>query len=248
MHNCIPCKIIKPKSQQASYDAAISANPANAVASDISTRAIYNHRKSWKHLHTLTVAFVDTPPYNVKQSIKNVIMEWQEEINLTIKFVDGADADIRIKTDTDIITSAIGTDALTIEKDQPTLYISSKPEDDDFQFSVLHAFGHALGLEDEHLHYEANIPWNKQAVYDYCAELTTLTKEEIDEIFFSTVDENSTTVTDYDKDSVMHFPVNKNLTDGKFEIPPTNKLSYKDRYCALSAYTLGACSGNDGRI
>ncbi|MEM5650944.1 hypothetical protein AAHB57_29925 [Bacillus cereus] len=84
--------------------------------------------------------------------------------------------------------SYIGTDCLTIPQDRPTMgYGFFTPNTPESQLSsvVLHQFGHALGLGDEHHHSENNIPWDKEAVYRYYQKSLGWNSEIIDFHFFT---------------------------------------------------------------
>jgi len=99
-------------------------------------------------------------------------------------------------------------------------------EEEAYQWWVIrHEFGHALGLLHEHVHPKNNIPWNKQAIYNY---QKSLTDREVDAIFFDLPAEDAIYFCDYDRYSVMHYPVGNESTFGDFSIG-YNGISEEDQ-------------------
>lgn len=215
----------------ASYQAAVNENPNNIASKQSggrSKRAVGIHTKFWNPSRNLTISFLDNPPQSLKDAIKKLILEWDDYVSLTFSFIDGKNGTIRIKTDTNSNASQIGTDALAMDADEPTMYIASRPTDSEFRTAVLHEFGHALGLHHEHLHPDANIPWNKPKVYKEYAEKWGMDKKTVDWNIFTPISD-PLAITGYDKTSIMHYPVEKELTDGNFEIPLNTEISHDDK-------------------
>ncbi|MEO6679052.1 MAG: peptidase M12, partial [Pseudomonas sp.] len=156
--------------------------------------------------------------------------QWLPHINLSFDFVEGLEGDIRIATKNNHNSSMLGTDALLIHPDWPTMDLGVKPEHEDFEVIVIHEFGHALGAMHEHQHPEANIPWDKPKVYEFYQNRETgpLTKEEVDSNLFEPFNTIEAIYTPYDKKSIMHHPVANTLTLGDWEIPINRKISKKD--------------------
>lgn len=225
------CIAFNPVSEQASYEAAIKANPDNApkhAPGEIAISTIANHTKLWPKHRWLTIAFIDNPPEALQDAIEQLIWQWDPHVSLIFGLSKEANADIRISTNTTLNGSSIGTDALTVEAGQPTMYIGLKPSDPDFKVTVLHEFGHALGLEHEHQHPQANIPWNKPKVYKAYATQFGWDKELVDDQLFTTKGTDSSRVAPYDKTSIMHYPVDKEFTDGIWEVGTYSELSEQD--------------------
>ena len=243
MHQYKPCQSLPPHSQQASYEAAVTENPDNARQGK-SVRAIGVHTKYWRHWAQLTVVFLDNPSTQLREEIQKLATDLVSYINVSFKFVGGTQGNIRIKTNTDIAASEIGTDALLRKKDEPTMYLGCGLDHPDFKSTVLHEFCHALGLHHEHLHPEANIPWNREKVYAFYKKHYDFDKELVDQNVFPPLDSRSTIHIEYDKNSIMHYPVEKELTDGKLEISRNHNLSYKDKYFLLHTYPTGPCPTN----
>lgn len=216
----------------AAYAAAINENPANAQSGSGSRRkrSLINYSKLWANGRTLTIAFIDNPDPDHKRKIMEAAVRWIPYINLSFEFVDDTQGDIRIATKNNFNSSMLGTDALLIHPDWPTMNLGVKPDHEDFETIVTHEFGHALGAMHEHQHPQANIPWDKPKVYDYYQnrEMGPLTPEQVDFNLFTPFDTIEAIYTDYDRKSIMHHPVANDLTVGDWENAINRQISEKD--------------------
>ena len=233
MNDLQHCRLIQWPDDQAAYDAAINENPANAGSSSTHRRkrSVVNYSKLWANNRTLKIAFMDNPEEHHKQKIIHAASQWLPYINLSFDFVDDLQGDIRIATKNNDNSSMLGTDALLIHPDWPTMNLGVKPEHEDFEVIVIHEFGHALGAMHEHQHPEANIPWDKPKVYEFYQnrEMNPLTREQVDRNMFTPFNTLDAIYTPYDRKSIMHHPVANTLTLGDWEIPINRKLSKKDK-------------------
>lgn len=125
-------------------------------------------RKLWQNGRTLHFQFIGGNPA-LHKKIEQVAQEWTKYANIHFVFDSSPNAEIRIGFADPGAWSYIGTDALAIPKDQPTMNFgilaNSRLSEEDFRRTVLHEFGHVFGLIHEHQNPNANIPWNKEAVY-----------------------------------------------------------------------------------
>lgn len=72
--------------------------------------------------------------------------------------------------------------------------------------TIIHEFGHALGLVHEHSHPDAAIEWNKKAVYDfYALPPNEWSAEMVDQQVFQRFDADEVKVSVYDPKSIMHY-------------------------------------------
>ncbi|MDR6606579.1 hypothetical protein [Pseudomonas synxantha] len=238
-NSCLPHK---PADINASYDAAISENPANrhTSASSRKKRAVAWHTKYWAPGRTLRIAFLNGSQA-FKDGVKNAASNWLPHINLKFDFVEGEVGDIRIRAEPGTYWSKVGTDALLVEEG-PTMVISDwmlQPKL--FAHYVMHEFGHALGAEHEHLHPEANIPWNKPAVYEAHwvpedADEDDLRRKDVDERYFNLLDPSEVNYSSYDPKSIMHYEIRQAWTHGDFQIFLNFVLSEKDKAFMAKAY------------
>lgn len=82
--------------------------------------------------------------------------------------------------------------------------------------TVVHEFGHALGLKHEQS-FPGAIKWNRaDSVYDYYYRTQGWDRDMVDHNVFNAVDQFYTNGTAYDPKSIMHYPVESwQTTDGK---------------------------------
>jgi hypothetical protein len=208
----------------------------------------------WRQGQTLKIAFIeeDIDP-QLKQGIIDGIMDWQPYINLRLVIVDFANDPGHIRISTVIDNrgrgwSAIGTAALSVNPNTATLNIGVALEHEDFLRTVRHEFGHALGLQHEHQHPQANISWDEPKVYDhyrlkfsaYRDELRIISPNNddgvdlyIDEIIYENVLKKipleGYTANRYDKKSVMHYEFPNELTIGDWEVGKNTEISEGDK-------------------
>lgn len=234
-----PCRIIAPSDPIASYQAAIEENPNNerpAKPGSRRKRSIGSWSKFWGSGRTLRITFMEKLSPALKHRIEQIIRQWEPSTSLTFMFDEKGVGDIRISLGGDHNESQMGTDAKLVPEHEPTLRVSVLPEDPYFELTVLHEFGHALGMQHEHQHPLANIPWDKPKVYEYYKLHFQWSKEEIDFNLFSTLDRDDLLQGAYDRDSIMHYDISNELTIGDFEIGINTKISKLDRRGMRKAY------------
>lgn len=116
--------------------------------------------KYWANGTTLRVRFLGGTPV-ARKGVQEAAALWTQHANLKIKFVPSGDAEIRIAfKQGEGSWSFVGTDALGVPKDQPTMNFGWEEAR-----TYLHEFGHAIGLIEEHQNPAANIKWNTELVY-----------------------------------------------------------------------------------
>lgn len=125
-------------------------------------------RKLWQNGKTLHFGFMGGGRA-LQERVEQVAQEWtQTGANIKFVFDNSPDAEIRIGFhENDGTWSFVGTDALAIPRNQPTMNLgmASNMKSNDFRKTVLVMFGYMLGLIKEHQNPNANIPWNRKAVY-----------------------------------------------------------------------------------
>jgi hypothetical protein len=231
------CAGVPSVDPQLSYQTAASEDRANTGSTGRrSKRSIGNHSKFWAQRRTINVAFLSSNLEFIEFA-KEEIGEWTQHINLIIRFVEGTEGDIRISDSAELKGhwSCVGTDALTVPADEPTLHIDLTTREMPFHVAMLHEFGHALGLEHEHQHPEANIDWNTPKVYE-AFENAGHSKDTIYHNVFRTLERTDRQISPYDKKSIMHYNFPAELIWDGTDYPMNKKLSEKDISFISSIY------------
>lgn len=189
--------------------------------------------KLWKPGRTLRVRFLDGDPA-IQQKLQPYAHIWSKHANLTFVFGNDSDAEIRISFKQAGSWSYIGTDALAIPKNQPTMnygWLRPTTTDDEYSRVVTHEFGHAIGLIHEHQNPVASIPWNKEGVYNYYkGPPNNWTRQQVDTNLFTRYAAEQTQFSQFDKQSIMLYPISKEfVTDPTYEVGWNKFLSTTDQ-------------------
>lgn len=198
------------------------------------------HGKKWRNGRTLDVRFMGGSSF-VRDKVKRFAMEWTHYANIKLNFNDNDDAQIRIAFNKGGSWSYLGTDALTIAKDKPTMnfgWFDDDSSDTEFSRTTIHEFGHALGCIHEHQNPSVNVPWNKPAVYRYYAQTQDppWDKAKVDNNIFRKYGTDETQFSAFDRNSIMCYSIPNSLTLGNYEVGSNTKLSTTDIEFISQAY------------
>lgn len=189
--------------------------------------------KMWAPGRTLSVAFLDGTSSQINTVAKRASV-WMDYANLTLQFgASPAASELRVSFRQQGAWSYIGTDALSIPANQPTINFGFLQEG-----TVEHEFGHALGCIHEHQQPSSEIPWNKAAVYAYYGgPPNNWNKATIDQNIFGRYAKEGTQFTKWDKGSIMEYPIDPGLiTDQSFAVGWNTGLSATDKAYIAQMY------------
>ena len=188
--------------------------------------------KRWLPSRTLRVYFMDGDPA-IHKKVAAIFPEWSRHANIHFQVTQDPSSEIRISFQQPGSWSYIGTDALLVPRRKPTMnYGWLKPETkaSEYQRVVLHEFGHALGLIHEHQNPTVDIPWNKSAVYQYYSGPPNYwSRSQTDRNLFQAYGRDLTQFTQFDRESIMLYPVEQRFTNGDFEVGWNKTLSGLDK-------------------
>lgn len=194
----------------------------------------------------ITVA-LDLKDLKSKALAISAIREWaQHTPGLQFRIISGTTGDIRI-SDNETQKgnwSYIGTEAKTASPDEPTLHVDRTDNDEDFRQTVLHEFGHALGLKHEHQHPEHTINWDKEGVYA-SYESSGLDGKTLYENLFELPTGSEMLVTGYDPKSIMHYRIDPSATQDGKGVRENHRLSKGDQQIIRKLYTPRRFQGSE---
>ncbi|WLH36773.1 M12 family metallopeptidase [Pseudomonas sp. FP2196] len=190
----------------------------------------------WENASTLKISFLHDIPLELKDRVERIIRQWEPFVSLAFEVVEDYKGEIRIALGGQESYSTIGTQALTVDTRFPTMTIGVEPDNLAFERTLLHEFGHALGFHHAHLHPEANIPWNKPVVYDFFETVFGWSKEQINHNLFDLDSTHPLSFGKYDKDSIMHYPIQDFMTVSNWQTGINSTLSEGDKMFARQIY------------
>ena len=187
--------------------------------------------KKWKSGRTLRVRFLDGEQ-TVQQKVEPLAKLWEDYANITLDFGPDADAEIRISFEQEGSWSYLGTDALSIDRAEPTMnfgWLTTESEDQEYERVVVHEFGHALFCIHEHQSPATNIPWDKEAVYRYYeGPPNNWTRDQVDNNLFRRYSADQSQFSEFDTKSIMLYPIPEAFTVGDFAVGFNSTLSDTD--------------------
>jgi len=196
------------------------------------TRGLADNFYLWDNGATLKVKFLSGSPA-MRMKVFNMAKEWEQYANIHFELAGDYDpANIRVNLDNKGgHNSSIGTTATQVPMNEKTMNLDTSNfyTEAGMHGTVLHEFGHAIGLLHEHYSPLAGIKWNKPVVIEELKRTQGWDEDAIYYNLFQTVAAMYTNGTSYDKSSIMHYPVFARWTTDGFSVDWNNYLSADDK-------------------
>lgn len=182
--------------------------------------------KFWPVGSVLKVAFTNGSDEQ-QQRIMDIAAMWSDHANIQFDAGEHNDPDIRIALSDGRNWSKVGTDSrLETEAGNVSMRFSSFTPG---QGTILHEFGHALGLKHEHQNPDAGIDWDKEEVYDSLGgPPNNWSRSRVDGNVFNKLTDDSLNYSAFDPDSVMGYNIPASWTNDGFSTSPGSDPSPTD--------------------
>ena len=185
----------------------------------------------WTTGSTLRVKFLGGSEY-VRRKVVRYASEWTQYANLKFQFVDSGPSDIRISfVRGQGSWSMVGRQARSAAASRATMnfgWFDERTPEYDLRRTVLHEFGHALGLLHEHQNPTGGIPWDEAAVYDFYQRTQGWDRRTTYQNVMARRSSRETQFSSYDAQSIMHYPIPSSLTGGRYQVGMNSTLSPVD--------------------
>lgn len=210
---------------------AVAVAAAAAVEEPLHLAAV--SAKMWAVGRNLRVRFLNGDP-TIQNKIVDHAKRWLQYADINFTFGNDPQAEIRIEIASDgAAWSNVGTDALSVPQNEATMHygwFDANTADDEYERTVVHEFGHALGCIHEHQNPAGNIQWNKDAVYRYyMGPPNNWTKDQVNHNLFEKYSASITQFSALDAQSIMMYPIPAQFTTNGFSVGWNKQLSAMDK-------------------
>lgn len=199
---------------------------------------IASTQKVWRVNQTLVVSFLDGDA-RIKSEVERFSKEWTQYANINFVFYPSL-KDVPRKTKVDILisfnksgnNSYVGTDSLSFSRsDSASMSLSelSKDHINMRKSTILHEFGHALGLHHEHQSINRPFKMNANQAMQYCKDTYGMTDEGCRSNIFAIISKDNIYFSAYDPASIMHYALHDGLFESKVSFRENASLSLLDK-------------------
>ena len=223
-----------------SVDPQIEGTGARSLA-----RAVASKGAIWRQADTVTketgnrlilkVHFLDGSAEE-RARVKRIAPEWSKHANIRFKFEQSGKSDIRIGFDPNGgHWSHIGKNAMFVPSHERTMNLALRGERYP-DSTILHEFGHALGLKHEHQNPALRIKWNENAIIQELKKSQGWNEKKIRHNVINRLDATQTNFTTFDRSSIMLYAIPNRWTIGNFETGYNTTLSATDKQFIAKLY------------
>lgn len=194
--------------------------------------------KTWSNGKTLIISFLDGDS-KTKAEVEEFSKEWTKYANVDFVFYptlndipDDKKADAVISFSKSGNNSTIGTDAGNKIYNQGYSVSLSNLDKQNINMrrsTILHEFGHVLGLEHEHQSINRKFKLNKEKALEYCKSIFNFTEDQCVSNIFETISGNDVYMSKYDPSSIMHYSLHPGFLEGNLNLRNNASLSLLDR-------------------
>jgi hypothetical protein len=214
--------------QVAAVEKLVSAQPGRFRVED----GAVSRDKLWPVGATLRIAFLDGTA-ELKSLVKSAAMAWTNHANIHFDFdATKENADVRVSFKDEMSFAYVGTDSLAVPRDEPTIVLGTIAQDAPAErpSTILHEFGHVLGLVHEYATPAGEERIDFSVVYAKAEKEMGWNRETVDHNFRS--DPNTSEAyldKPFDPDSVMMARLPSDWFSPPLQIGARNGLSAGDR-------------------
>jgi hypothetical protein len=203
--------------------------------------AIYTASK-WTPGQTIRIKFLNGDSY-LQEKVKLYANYWTRFANIKFEYVsiaENADVKIGFKWNNDGASwSALGKQCQYYAQDTPSMnfgWFDANTTQTELIRTILHEFGHLVGLIHEHQSPDGNILWNKPVVYEYYQKNSGWTSDKVDANIFNKYSGTQTNYSTYDNLSIMHYPIDASFTTNGYSVGLSTDLSSTDKMFTTKMY------------
>ncbi|MEM9528782.1 MAG: M12 family metallopeptidase, partial [Bacteroidota bacterium] len=228
------CVVIPGKGNPQFYGASSGANLPAGVQKAVALggpNGSYSNSNFWSAGSTLRIRFIGGSTY-VRQQVVRYANEWTRYANVNFSFINSGPSDIRISFVLNGSSwSMLGRQAKLAPQNQATMnfgWLTDRTPEYEFRRTILHEFGHALGLLHEHQNPTGGIPWDEEKVYAFYQRTQGWNRRTTYHNVIARQQKNETQYSAYDPASIMHYPVDPRLTIGDYKVGLNTSISPTD--------------------
>lgn len=223
--------------QVAAVERLVAAQPGRFRLED----GVARRDKLWPLGTTLRIAFLDGTA-ELKSAVKTAAAEWTRHANVHFDF-DAAkeNADVRVSFKDEMSFAYVGTDALAVPKDEATIVLGTIAQEaaTERQSTILHEFGHVLGLVHEYATPAGEERINFAVVYTKAETEMGWDRQTVDHNFRSDANTSDAYLEKaFDPDSVMMSRLPSDWFSPPLQVGARKGLSAGDRAFIGKLYPL----------